>query len=228
MTLNNPIMKKIQLMLMAVFLSCLTVFAQQRSVYQIYNLSSGYDKSFRMAIGGGASVRLGTLKDNGYSKQLRNGFHLSGDLQYFFKETWGLGLNVNKNFFAVTFDNPSSGLFRKNNEIHKIFFIGPSYATVSKRDRFSVITSISFGPLYFVSVAPMSGYTQKEKKTTYGVNAEVSGEYDFDGILAVGLKLSCTLGEVDKITINSSGNVIDESQNLSSLMFTLFISFHTK
>ncbi|MBP5589362.1 MAG: hypothetical protein J6X26_02380, partial [Bacteroidales bacterium] len=64
-------------------------------------------------------------------------------------------------------------------------------------------------------------------ETIFSVN-EVSGEYDFDGILAVGLKLSCTLGEVDKITINSSGNVIDESQNLSSLMFTLFISFHTK
>ena len=101
MTLNNPIMKKFQLIVMVVFLSCLTAFSQQNSVYQIYNLSSSYDKSFRIALGGGVSVRMGTLKDDGYSKQLPNGFHLSGDLQYFFKETWGLGLNVNKNFFAV-------------------------------------------------------------------------------------------------------------------------------
>ena len=215
-------------MLMAFFLLCLTAFAQQRSVYQIYNLSSGYDKSFRMAIGGGASVRLGTQKDDGYSKQLRNGFHLSGDLQYFFKETLGLGLNVNKNFFEVIYNNPGSGYIRNYNETHKIFFIGPSYATISNRDRFSVITSISVGPLYYVSVAAKSGYTQKEKKTTYGVNAGVSGEYDFNDIVVVGLKLSCMLGEIDKITINGSGNVIDESQNLSSLMFTLFVCFRTK
>ncbi len=76
-------------------------FVLDRIVYEVeYQKPESY-KDFRIAIGGGYAFRLGKIEKTGdpgiddLNKQLRHGFNIDADAQYFFKESWGLGLNAN-------------------------------------------------------------------------------------------------------------------------------------
>ncbi len=65
-----------------------------------YQIPESY-KDFWIAIGGGYAYRLGKIEETGdpgiddLNKQLRHGFNIDADAQYFFKDIWGLGLNAN-------------------------------------------------------------------------------------------------------------------------------------
>ena len=77
------------------------VTAQQASSKETEDQPFSSYKDFRVAVGGGYAYRLGKIEETSdpeiddMNKKLRNGFVIDAEAQYFFRESWGIGLNAN-------------------------------------------------------------------------------------------------------------------------------------
>lgn len=201
-----------------------------------YEVVESY-KDFRFSLGGGYALRLGKIYDSGdaklneMSKKLRHGYTVDADAQYFFKESWGLGINANwvaSNTSGSDVTLP--GVDRTINnyeETQNMLFVGPSYASRNETDKFLLVTTLSVGPLFYLDRMTLDGVAVDAKKTTLGVNAGIAGEYKLNATTGLGLKLSYTLGSINSVNIEGQNVDMDEKINVSNLMITAFISFRS-
>jgi len=207
------------------------------TVYEVeYQIPVSY-KDFRIAIGGGYAYRLGEIEKTGDSKiddlnkQLRHGYTIDADAQYFFKEGWGLGLNANycsSNTSGSNIDIPGfDRTIGSYKESQNVLFVGPSFAGRNKSEKFLLISSIAIGPLFYMDKMTFDGVAVDGNKTTFGLNAGVSGEYKLNDKTGVGLKLSYTLGTINSVNFEGQNIESDEKISISNLMVTAFLSFRT-
>lgn len=233
-------MKRIYLMIgMTAF--CLAAFltsaaAQQATPYEVEYQTAPKYKEFRFAIGGGYAYRLGEEEKAGdaaldaMSKKLRHGFTVDADAQYFFKETWGLGLNANFCSASTSGENvklPDVDNAMNLKEVQNIIYIGPSFVGRNESEKFMLITNIGLGPIFFNTDMNFSGQSLVGKQTTLGVNAGIAGEYKLNGKTGVGLKLSYVMGTINSINIEGQKIQKEQKVSVSNLMVTAFISFRS-
>lgn len=213
------------------------VTAQQASSYGTEDQPFSSYKDFRVAVGGGYAYRLGKIEETSdpeiddMNKKLRNGFVIDVDAQYFFKESWGVGLNAN----LCTASTSGSGFtlpglnqtINSYEETQRCLYVGPAFAARSESDKFLLVTSIGIGPLVFLDDITIEGVEGNGNKTTVGINAGVSGEYKMNNRMGLGLKLSYTMGTINSINFEGQNISSDEKINVSNLMITAFLSFRS-
>ena len=108
-------------------------------------------------------------------------------------------------------------------------YVGPSFVSRQETDRFMLISNIGFGPLFFTEDSNISGVNVVAKKTTFGLNAGIAGEYKINQKTGIGLKLSYVMGTIDSANVEGQKVSLGENEQLSvsNLMATLFISFRS-
>lgn len=214
-----------------------TALAQQSSPYQVeYQTPESY-KDFRFSIGGGYAYRLGNLEKTGnaalddMNKKMRHGFTVDADAQYFFKESWGLGLNANFSSASTSGNNVTiPGIDQAVNykETQRIIYVGPSFVGRNESEKFLLITHVGIGPLFFNADMNYSGQNITGNKTTFGVNAGIAGEYKVNDKTGVGLKLSYVMGSINNLNVEGQNVESEEKISVSNLMATVFISFRSR
>lgn len=211
--------------------------AQQAAEYEVEYQTPAEIRDFRIAVGGGYAYRLGRLEKTGdagiddLNKKLMHGFNVDADAQYFFKETWGLGLNANLCSTSTSgggFTNPADGQMINNyRETQRFLFAGPSFATRAESEKFLLVSSIGIGPLFFMNDITVNGIVGNGSRTTVGFNLGVAGEYKLNHKTGLGLKLSYTLGTINSVNLEGTNIKYDEPVSVSNLMVTAFLSFRT-
>ncbi|RNC63890.1 outer membrane beta-barrel protein [Proteiniphilum sp. X52] len=210
--------------------------AQQATPYEVEHQTPGNYKDFRFAIGGGYAYRLGKVAKTGDSKiddmnkKLRHGFTIDADGQYFFKESWGLGLNANYCSANTSGDNITLlGIDRSVNykETQSFLYVGPSFVARNESEKFLLVTHFGIGPLFFNSDMNLSGVNVNGRKTTVGINAGIAGEYKLSAKTGVGLKLSYVMGTIESLNVEGQNYKSDEKISVSNLMATVFVSFRS-
>lgn len=195
-------------------------------------------KDFRIAVGVGYAHRLGAnqttynyLVDE-LNKNLRQGFAFDGDVQYFFKEKWGLGLNANlvattASIGGYTVKGDSWSPWLRLDERERILYIGPTYVTRTETDKLLLVTSLGVGPIFIWDKMFVSGVEANATKTTFGANAGLSGEYKIGSKMGAGLKLACTVGSIGSMNFEGRSVKSNERISVSHFMASLFLSFRT-
>lgn len=212
------------------------VTAQQATSFEVEYIAPQSYKDFRLSVGGGYAFRLGKIQKTGdaklddVSKQLRHGFTVDADAQYFFKESWGLGLNVNYCSSPASGDNldiPNIGHVNKYKESQNVLFVGPSFAGRNESEKFLLVSSFAIGPMFYMDNANLDGVDLNLSSTTFGFNAGVAGEYKLNDKTGLGLKLSYTLGSITSLKSGKQTEKLEEPVSVSNLMITAFISFRS-
>ncbi|MDD2476490.1 MAG: outer membrane beta-barrel protein [Dysgonamonadaceae bacterium] len=194
-------------------------------------------KDFRFAVGGGYAYRVGTVERTNdqviddMNKKLRNGFTIDADAQYFFKRTWGLGLNANMSSFSTSgsgFTIPDfDGPIRSYDETKRIIYIGPTYALRHETDKFLLIGTIGLGPIFYADNMTINGVEVNGTQTGLGTNISLAGEYKMSNTLGLGIKLSSTGGSIESLTINGQNVKADQVIGLSNIGVSLYLSFRS-
>lgn len=236
-------MKRIYLTISLVALLATTAFMSANAQQTASGSDSEYIaqpkyKDFRVAIGGGYARRLGALEKTGdvgldaINKKLMNGFNIDADAQYFFKQTWGLGLNANMcvtngSGSGITINDVGSNLSLKVTQ--RFTYMGPSFVTRTETNKFLLTGNVGFGPLFFNEDSSINGVNVVSKKTTVGTNLGLAGEYKVNQKTGVGLKLSYVMGTIDSVNIEGQKVKYDNDAgySVSNLMATLFVSFRS-
>lgn len=233
-------MKRMYLIVSMVAFCFTTLFtpiaAQQAAPYEVEYQTVPKYNNLRFAIGGGYAYRLGKIEKMGdaaldaMNKKLRHGFTVDAEAQYFFKETWGLGLNANFCSASTSGENirlPDVDNAMNLKEVQSVIYIGPSFVGRNESEKFMLITNIGLGPIFFNTDMNFSGQSLVGKQTTLGVNAGIAGEYKLNGKTGIGLKLSYVMGTINSINIEGQKIQKEQEVSVSNLMATLFISFRS-
>ncbi len=210
--------------------------AQQSAPYDVEYQTPGNYKDFRFAIGGGYAYRLGEIDKTGdskldeMSKKLRHGYTVDADGQYFFKESWGLGLNANFCSASTSGDNiniPGTEQAVNYKETQNFIYVGASFVGRTEFEKFLLVSNVGVGPLFFNTDMNMSGVNVNGSKTTFGLNAGIAGEYKVNSKTGVGLKLSYVMGSIENLNVEGQNVKSEEKISVSNLMATIFISFRS-
>lgn len=201
-----------------------------------YQIPESY-KDFRISFGGGYAYRLGKVEKTGVpaiddlNKQLRHGFNIDADAQYFFKESWGLGLNANYCSSSTSGNNITlpdmDQTVSSYEETQSMLFVGPSFVGRNEFSQFLLVSSVGIGPLFYTDNITVNGVTGKGTKTTLGVNAGIAGEYKLNAKTGLGLKLSYTIGSINSMSFEGQNIESEETVSISNLMATVFLSFRS-
>ena len=195
-------------------------------------------KDFRIAVGGGYAYRVGTTEKTNdqiiddMNKKLRHGFTVDADAQYFFKRTWGLGLNVNMSSFSTT----ANGSFKlpgeeqtinSYDETQRIIYVGPTFASRYESDKFLLIASIGLGPIFYADNMTINGFEVNGTQTGLGTNISLSGEYKMSNTMGLGVKFSSTGGSIESLKVNGQNVKADQVIGLSNIGVSLYLSFRS-
>lgn len=179
-------------------------------------------KNFRFALGGGYSYWLGedvywgdhTLND--FNSDLRHGYNLDVDVQYYFHQYMGIGINGN---FARYSNDETSRTSMK--ETDKMLFVGAMFNARFLVKKWGFYAGTGFGPLFYSGEATIKGINAQYDKTVFAMNSNIACEYKINETIGAGLKLSITAGSF-KI------DYMSDRVSTSSFMVTGFLSFKTK
>ncbi|MBB4035403.1 hypothetical protein GGR21_001296 [Dysgonomonas hofstadii] len=188
-------------------------------------------KNFRFTVGGGYAYGLGKLMKTGdkkldkFSSDLRNGYNLDIEGQYFFKEHFGIALNGNfikqSNTASGIIDIPYIGSISNYKESNRLIYVGASFVLRYENEKWGFYTSAGLGPIFYTNTAEINLTQLSVDKTAFGFYYSVTGEHRFNHNIGAGLKLAFTSG-----TIKMEG--LDDRLSVSNLILTGFISFRTK
>lgn len=179
-------------------------------------------KNFRFTVGGGYSYWLGENLNGGnqavkdFTSDLRHGYNLDIETQYYFHEFMGLGLNGN--FIKYSNDEMYN---MKMKETDKMFFLGATFNVRYVNKKWGLYSGLGLGPIFYSGEADITGSRAKIDKTVFGMNVNVACEYRLSETVGTGLKLSVTAGSFEMYGMT-------DRMSVSSLMLTGFISFKTK
>lgn len=183
---------------------------------------NGNYKNFRFTVGGGYAYWLGENLDIGnqavkdFSSDLRHGYNLDVEAQYYFHEFIGVGLNGN--FTRYSNDEMKN---IKMKETDRMLFLGATFNGRYENNKWGFYSGLGIGPLFYSGEADISGSYAEIEKTVFGVNTNIACEYRLSETLGTGLKLPVTTGSFKMYGMT-------DRMSASSLMVTGFISFRTK
>lgn len=199
-----------------------TIAINQHDTVQIENIGSAVKKSFskiRIAVSGGYSYRTAPVSSEiqadlqDYIKDLKNGFHISGDVTYFFNRNIGAGLyysfSQSSNKSSIMFlDETTQTVFPGtiSNRI-SVQFVGPAfyYRQFNKKQTGAFHASTSIGYLYYHDDAVLF-IPYKQTAGTVGLVEKIGFDFKISKELSFGLQLSVLLGSVKKFKENVEGN----------------------
>ncbi len=207
----------------------------------------GYEnyQHFRIGINGGYSYRTAKVAENvpndfkDYTKELKSGYHLGGDLTYFFTEPLGFGLkyylfkssNSMDNIYVrdpygnITYGNMSDDI--------TISFIGPTFSTrLLNHDKSNAfLMSLSIG---YMGYANNTVVVNKYKVTgnTMGFTFDVGYDIGLSEDLALGFQISFLFGTLIKYDRNDGSTIKtinfekDNYESLSRIDFSVGLRFN--
>ncbi|PXV63569.1 outer membrane protein with beta-barrel domain [Dysgonomonas alginatilytica] len=177
-------------------------------------------KDFRFSVGGGYARRLGKKDDMGDATlnklldKVQNQVFLEIDGQYFFKETWGIGLSVNNAFGSGDVQGQT---FKTN-----LLYVGPTFSMRFDFDKFLLLGNIGFGPLFY-GEDYQGIIADTFNKTTLGFQTNFGAEYKLNRNLGLGIKLGWISGSYN---LEMNGGE-DYRMNLSNFNIGTYLSFRT-
>ncbi|HCO68871.1 MAG TPA: hypothetical protein DIT04_14095 [Dysgonomonas sp.] len=187
-------------------------------------------KGFRATLGGGYAYRLGTMEKSGskelddFTSGLRNGFNIDTELQYFFQENFGVGLNANYISQSKTasgvLDIPGIGETPNYKESNRYIYVGPSFAMRFENTEWGFHMSAGYGAIFFTNEGRAGSLKASIDKTTFGSYIGVAGERRLSRNMGIGLKVSAVAG-----TVKIEG--FRERMSVSNLFVTAFVSFRS-
>ncbi|WP_029906058.1 outer membrane beta-barrel protein [Prevotella sp. 10(H)] len=187
-------------------------------------------RDFRFAVGGGYAHRLGKTLRTGdaavdkITDELKNGFNIDMEGQYFFKEHFGLGLNIYYNRQTASGSGilTSGDILINNAKEHTTFiYVGPTAnLRYNLGETFTLYMSMGIGPVFFKDEANMDGGIYTMNKTAFGSYASISGDYNINHYIGLGLKLSAGGGTVSGKDFGQKDRL-----SLSNFMVTAYVSF---
>jgi len=193
--------------------------------------------SFRIAFAGGFAYKLGDFEGTGNSKldrisrNLLSGLGLEFEIDYYFINDMGIGINVNyfnTSASAKNINIPNYGPVYNYSETHHILFVGPSYVIRYDTPRWLFTANVGIGPIFLINDIVTDAYNWRETATSVGMNYGLGAEYKFSNNLAAGLRLSTTTGTYSSSTINGRKVKYDEAYSLSNMLLSAYISFRSK
>ena len=213
----------------------ISINAQENSTDQeptqgetVYDVKNNY-KDFRFAIGGGYAHRLGKILDSGdkktddLSRDLRGGFNIDAEIQYFFKEAWGLGLNINYASASVSGTDvyiPGAGTFKNFKETNRFIYVGPMFSTRYEFNQFLLILNVGIGPMFFNVKDSGDLIENSITKVAFASQVSASIEYKINNSIGIGLKTGFVGGSV-KI------DGLEDRISASNFIIGGFISFRS-
>ncbi len=179
---------------------------------------------FRIAFGGGYAYRLGKAESSGSSsldnltKEMRSGYSLNMDMQYYPGRVAGIGLNLN----YVQSQGKAYGMTDRQS----VIYVGPALAL--RADGRTAIGTFEVGCGGLFLTDKVSGsYGGKISGSAFGIHLGMGVDFKVTSGMALGAKISSDIGNVKKIKSSGSSTTLDKGWSASSLMLTGFISFRT-
>lgn len=198
------------------------------------------DNTFRIGIKGGWSYRLAKIPDGyekefeDYMKKLLSGWHLGGDMSFYWNESNGAGIYLS-NFKSSNIMTDVSMFDEFGNLIAvgdikdemNIFYVGPAYYYQQSLSRSSIMHgSVSFGYLSYTDDAFVVVETLKLKGKALGMGVSVGMDFFISDDFALGFELAAIMGSLSKLEINGQSYNLNESESLTHLNFSLVLHLY--
>lgn len=212
------------------FLLCSLILGLLGAQYisaQSSNLERDY-KNFRFQVGGGYAYWLGDDYNwgdhgwNSYNSDLRHGFNVDVEAQYFFHRFLGIGIHGN---FA-RFSN-SDSKYVEASETDKMFYAGATFNGRFLYKKWGFYAGAGVGPLFYSADGEYRRIPISYSKTVFALSANVACEYQIADYMGAGIKLSTIVGSYSN---HSYGYGYDYDDRISTSTFSIsgFLSFRTK
>ena len=194
----------------------------------------------RIALSGGYTYRIAKLPegiDNNteeFIKQLKNGYHLCIDLNFFFDEVSSLGFTgsfsnaiAKMSDVSLTDENGAVIATGDLSEDVKLFFLGLTYLNRKySADRSSYFfLGLNLGYYGYDEDAAIINYDIDVKGETLGFGLSLGFDFLTADNFALGIQASGLFGWLDKMRINGDEVELSENENLSRIDFTVGIRF---
>jgi hypothetical protein len=180
----------------------------------------GYEnyQHFRLAVNGGYSYLTakvgesvpGDFKD--YIKELKSGYHLGGDLTYFFTEPLGFGIK----YYLFKSSNSLDNIYREDSDGNRTYgkmsddltisFIGPTFSTrlLNHNKNKAFIMNVSLG---YMGYSNDKVIIDKYKMTgsTVGLSFDIGYDFALSENLSLGFHISSLTGTLFEYVWNDGG-----------------------
>ncbi len=220
-------------------------FFEEREVPEKCVIYTDNYQKVRMALNGGYSYRTAGIANSvpsdlrDHTRALKSGYHLGGDISWFFAEQLGVGLN--SSLFKASNSTPAyidvgngsfSGITTLNEEV-TILFLGPQFTTrfLNEDKTNAFIMSSSLGYIGYVDDAVL-GEEFKLKGSSLGYVFQLGYDLGLSDKLSLGLQVSLLAGTLTKIKKEqgaySETIKLDEGsyESLSRIDFSVGFRFH--
>nr|WP_321453405.1 DUF3575 domain-containing protein [uncultured Carboxylicivirga sp.] len=200
-------------------------------------------QQLRIAINGGYSYRTAKLSDEipsdlrDYVKKLKNGYHLSGDITYFFSEPLGAGLklsyfNASNSVHVISPESTGYTSVEMSDDID-IFFIGPSINTrfYDKNKRNAFLMSMAIGYMDYTDNGRLVN-SVKISGSTLGVSFDMGYDVYLSDNFSLGFQLGFLAGTLNTIEqfdgVSTTTVKLEENQyeNLARIDFSVGLRFN--
>jgi hypothetical protein len=194
------------------------------------------------------NIGISKTESKKYYKNLRNGFHFSGDVHYLIWNFWGVGLKYSfftssaKMNFMVQENTYLPQFYTVGlNERLYVNYVGPSVIFqqwLGKAHKFRLTEEISVGYVHYRDEVRFDQnqliLSQNTLSTgsNYGENLELSIEYYPVPYLSIGANAGFFYSNITKMELSTKGHSQtveldkDQPENISRLNYSLSISYH--
>jgi hypothetical protein len=200
---------------------------------------------FRIAVTGGYSYRVGKLpsglpgETRDYMKKLKSGFNIGADVQYYFNETWGVGIKYLR-FQAsgsgvIPVETPDGRVRASTADNIGISFYGPTFSGrlyTAKDNSQTFIFGVSLGYLHYKDNGRVAAYPVTITGGTVGSGLDAGYDIRIARKLYVGAQISYMTGTLNKYTVTQGGQSEtrdlkdEEKENLSHLGISAGLRLH--
>lgn len=207
-------------------------------------INSSYSK-FRIAFRGGFSYLFAKIPSgvdpnySDYLKNLKSGYHLGIDVNYFFNELYGLGFKYSifktkGSVDNIQFVDDQGNILRLTIADNRSdFFVGPTFITrYLSHNKSAFIIAGSLGYLGYNNDASIGGIPFNLKGGTFGIVFDIGYDFSISNEFSLGFFAAVTLGSLSKITYDDgfTNEVIDlgdeQRESMSRIDLSIVISFN--
>lgn len=175
-----------------------------------------YDR-FNIGINVGSSSRTAKISDDipdefkDHHEELKSGFNLGIDMNYYFSENYGFGFKVNKHNSKSTTgninytDDYGKVWYGDLIDLVSISYFAPSFnmRLIDKRNKYAFTLGISIGYMGFLQERTIVNFPLEMKGSTVGTSLDFSFDYKVVGNLMLGAQFSMLSGVLRELTYSS-------------------------